>query len=67
VVRDGRLTTVDEAAFREELAEVMRAAEADYEALVARQAPAIPPLLDANARLARTPLGLGRHIGRPDA
>jgi hypothetical protein len=65
VVR-GRITTLDEVAFREELAEVIREAYADYAALAARQAPAIPPLLEAKARLARTSLGLGRHIGRPE-
>jgi len=58
VLRDGRLTTVDEAAFRAELAEVMQQVEQDYAQLVSRQAPAIPTLLEANRRLAATDPGL---------
>ncbi|MGG5886519.1 amidohydrolase family protein [Falsiroseomonas sp. HC035] len=64
VLRGGRLTLVDEAAFRMELAEVMQQVEADYAALVAHQAPAIAPLLEATARLSRQDLGLNRLIGR---
>jgi cytosine/adenosine deaminase-related metal-dependent hydrolase len=52
VLRDGRLTTVDEAEFRAELAEVMEKVERDYAQLIARQAPAIPALLEANRRVA---------------
>ncbi len=63
VVRDGRVVSVDEAAFRTELAEVMVQVEQDFAALVDRQRPAIAPLLEANARLAREDLGLRRFVG----
>jgi cytosine/adenosine deaminase-related metal-dependent hydrolase len=63
VVRAGRLTTVDEAAFRAELAEVMEGVERDHAALVQRVRPAIVPLLDANAALSRVDLGMGRLVG----
>ena len=64
VLEEGRFTTIDEAAFRAELAEVMVAVRADLAALTARQAPAIAPLLAANRRLARTDPGLLRQFCR---
>jgi cytosine/adenosine deaminase-related metal-dependent hydrolase len=64
VVAGGRSQTVDEAAFRAELAEVMAAAERDYGALVVRQRPAVAPLLAANEALLRTDFGIERLIGR---
>jgi cytosine/adenosine deaminase-related metal-dependent hydrolase len=63
VVREGRVTTLDEATFRGELAEVMEQVRADYARLVQKQAPAIAPLLAANRRLAETDLGLLRQLG----
>ncbi|SFL10414.1 amidohydrolase family protein [Falsiroseomonas stagni] len=63
VVRHGRLTLLDEATYRGELAEVMEQVEADFARLLPRQAPAIAPLLDANARLAAQDLGLDRLAG----
>ena len=51
VLSEGRLTNVDEAAFRQELAEVMEGVDRDYEQLAARHKPAIPYLLEANKNL----------------
>ncbi len=48
VLREGRFTTLDEAVFRAELAEVMERVEHDHAALAVRNAPAIAPLLEAN-------------------
>jgi cytosine/adenosine deaminase-related metal-dependent hydrolase len=63
VLRNGALMTVDEAAFRLELADVMQAVDRDYEQLALRQKPAIPYLLEANGKLKRAALGLNRLIG----
>jgi 5-methylthioadenosine/S-adenosylhomocysteine deaminase len=64
VVDRGRPKSVDMAILTEDLAEVMGVANRDYEALVERQAPAIPHLLRANASLLETDLGLQRFIHR---
>jgi 5-methylthioadenosine/S-adenosylhomocysteine deaminase len=64
VVRDGHLTTVDEVAFRAELAEVMEEVRRDHAALITRVAPATAPLLEANERLSRVDLGMNRLVGR---
>ena len=62
VLQSGRLTTVDESSFRQELAEVMEAVERDYEQLAARQSPAIPYLLEANKNLKNAKLGVSRLV-----
>lgn len=62
VVEDGRITGLDETAFRAEVAEVMQIWRRDFEALHARQAPAFPYLLDANRRLAATRPDSGRFL-----
>jgi cytosine/adenosine deaminase-related metal-dependent hydrolase len=62
LLEEGRFTTIDEAAFRAELAEVMGAVRADLAALRVRQAPAIAPLLAANRRLAATDAGMLRQF-----
>jgi cytosine/adenosine deaminase-related metal-dependent hydrolase len=64
VLRGGRMATVDEAAFRAELAEVAEEVERDHAALLPRIAPAIPPLLAANQALSRLDLGMERLIHR---
>jgi 5-methylthioadenosine/S-adenosylhomocysteine deaminase len=63
VLAAGRLTTVDEAAFRAELAEVMQTVDKDYEQIVARHKAAIPYLLEANRNLRSASLGVTRLIG----
>jgi 5-methylthioadenosine/S-adenosylhomocysteine deaminase len=62
VLADGKLTTVDESAFRAELAGVMTQVDRDYAALVDRQKPAVSYLLEANAALKKQKLGLNRGI-----
>jgi len=63
VLAKGQLTTVNEADFHAEVADVMRTVDRDYAALVERQAPAIPYLLEGNKALQAAPLGVHRLIG----
>jgi len=62
VLEDGRLTRIDEHAFRHELEEVMQAVDRDYAQLVARQQPAIAFLLEANHNLTQAKLGPHRLV-----
>ena len=64
VVREGRLTKVDEAAFRAELAEVMPAFRQDFEGLRRTSVAAAPALIEALRRLEAVDIGLDRHLGR---
>ncbi len=63
VLQDGRLTTIDERKFRQELDEVMRTVDRDYEQLASRQKPAVPYLLEANQNLKKTKLTPNRLVG----
>jgi 5-methylthioadenosine/S-adenosylhomocysteine deaminase len=63
VLAKGQLTTVNEADFHAEVADVMRTVDRDYAALVERQAPAVPYLLEGNKALQAAPLGVHRLIG----
>jgi 5-methylthioadenosine/S-adenosylhomocysteine deaminase len=63
VVENGQLTTINEAEFHQEIADVMRTVDRDYAALVERQEPAVPYLLQGNRALQAAPLGLRRFIG----
>jgi 5-methylthioadenosine/S-adenosylhomocysteine deaminase len=62
VVERGRNRRVDEAAFREELAGLMRVCDADYAALARRQAPVVPYLLAAQREVDSLALGLDRFV-----
>ncbi len=64
VVRDGKLTTLDEAALASEAAEISPAFRRDAEALASRNSELIEPLLNANRRAWQVPLGFERYIGR---
>jgi len=57
VMRDRKLLTIDEAAFRDELREVMRGFRSDFAQVAKTNAPIIPYLLEANRRVAGEPLG----------
>jgi 5-methylthioadenosine/S-adenosylhomocysteine deaminase len=63
VVENGQLTTINEAEFHQEIADVMRTVDRDYAALVERQEPAIPYLLQGNRALQTASLGLRRFVG----
>ena len=63
VVENGELTTINQADFLEEIADVMQTVDHDYAALAARQALAVPYLLEGNRAVQAAPLGLRRFIG----
>ena len=62
VMRDGRITTIDEAALRAELDDLMPAFRRDYVAVQAAHSSAVPYLLDANRRLDQHAVGLDRYV-----
>lgn len=64
VVRDGRLTTVDEAALAAAVAEIAPAFRRDAQALAERNADLAAPLLNAGREAWKMPLGFERFIGR---
>jgi cytosine/adenosine deaminase-related metal-dependent hydrolase len=64
VLRNRRLTTIDEAAFRAELEEVMQSFRRDFAAVTAASAAAIPYLLAANRRLASQDVSVDRYVPR---
>ncbi|MET0866591.1 MAG: amidohydrolase family protein [Pseudorhodoplanes sp.] len=62
VLADGQPTGIDMARFREELSELMKQVDVDFEALEMRQTAAIPVLLEANRKLVGTDLGINRFV-----
>jgi cytosine/adenosine deaminase-related metal-dependent hydrolase len=62
VLEDGRMTRIDENAFRHELDDVMQAVDRDYAQLLARQRPAVSLLLEANRNLTKAKLGPYRLV-----
>lgn len=64
VVRDGRLTTIDEAALAAEVAKIAPTFRRDAAALASRNSDLIAPLLDANRAAWNVPLGFERYVGR---
>jgi 5-methylthioadenosine/S-adenosylhomocysteine deaminase len=64
VMRDRKLLTIDEAAFRSELEEVMTGFRRDFAAVAKANAAAIPFLLDANQRVTDGRLPANRFVAR---
>ena len=64
VLDHGRITRIDEAALRQEVAEAMVAFHRDFAALRRQSAAAIPFLLDANGRVGAHDVGLDRFAPR---
>jgi len=64
VVRDRKVTTIDEAALRDEVAEHMKSFIADHEDIVRSRASAVPYMLDAHRRVWRTDVGMNRFMER---
>jgi cytosine/adenosine deaminase-related metal-dependent hydrolase len=62
VMRDRRVTTIDEAALRAELASVMPTYRRDFARVAEANGPVIPYLLAANARLKSHDLGNDRFV-----
>jgi hypothetical protein len=64
VVRNRKLTTIDEAALAAEIADIATAFRRDAAALASRNSDLIAPLLDANRAAWKVPLGFDRYVGR---
>jgi cytosine/adenosine deaminase-related metal-dependent hydrolase len=63
VVRDRRITSIDEAALQEEVAELMVALRRDLEAVLARNQKMLPYLMEAHRRTWESDIGVNRYIG----
>jgi 5-methylthioadenosine/S-adenosylhomocysteine deaminase len=63
VVRDRKITTIDERALREEVAELMKELRKDIDAVVARNARMMPYLMEAHRRTWAADIGLNRYVG----
>jgi 5-methylthioadenosine/S-adenosylhomocysteine deaminase len=64
VMKERRVTTIDEAALRREVESLMRHFIADYDAVVAARAHALPYLRAAHRRMWEPDLGMQRFVGR---
>lgn len=64
VMRDRRVTTIDEDALRAEVAQLMKHFIPEYEAIVKRRAVALPYLADAHAKVWATALPMHRFLTR---
>jgi cytosine/adenosine deaminase-related metal-dependent hydrolase len=64
VMKNRRITTVDEDALRREVAGLMRHFIADYDAVVASRKRALPYMLEAHRRVWQSDIGLNRFVGR---
>jgi 5-methylthioadenosine/S-adenosylhomocysteine deaminase len=62
VVRDRRVTTLDERALREEVTELMTVLRKDIDAVVKRNAAMMPYLLEAHRRTWAADIGLNRYV-----
>lgn len=63
VLRDRRITTIDEAALRAEVEELMMALRRDVEAVRERNAGMMPYLMEAQRRTWAVDIGLNRYVG----
>ncbi|MSQ73807.1 MAG: hypothetical protein EXR27_21425 [Betaproteobacteria bacterium] len=66
VLRDRRVTTIDEAALREEIAELMVELRRDLDAVVERNQKMLPYLMEAHRRTWEIDIGVNRYIGAGD-
>lgn len=64
VVKDRKVTTIDEAALREEVAGYMKGFIADHEDIVKSRASALPHMLEAHRRVWNTDVGMNRFMER---
>jgi cytosine/adenosine deaminase-related metal-dependent hydrolase len=64
VVRDRKITTVDEDALRREVADLMRHFVADFDAVVESRRRALPYMLDAHRAMWKPDVGMNRFVSR---
>lgn len=66
IVRDRRITSIDEAALREEVAELMVQLRRDLQVVLDRNQRMLPYLMEAHRRTWQSDIGLNRYIGAGD-
>jgi 5-methylthioadenosine/S-adenosylhomocysteine deaminase len=66
VVADRKITTIDERALREEVADLMKVLRKDIEAVMQRNDAMLPYLLEAQRRTWQVDLGVNRYVGNAD-
>ena len=64
VIKERKVTTIDEDALRREVADLMRHFIKDYDEVVRSRKAALPYMLDAHRRMWETDIGMNRFIGR---
>ncbi len=64
VMKERKVTTVDEDALRREVADLMRHFSADYERVVESRKRALPYMLEAHRQVWRRDIGMDRFVGR---
>src|SRR5205823_13245490 len=64
VMRERKVTTIDEDALRREVAGLMRHFVVDYDAVVASRKRALPHMLEAHRRVWQTDIGMNRFVPR---
>lgn len=64
VIKERRVTTIDEDALRREVADLMRHFIADYDAVVASRKRALPYMLEAHRKVWHADIGMNRFVGR---
>ena len=64
VMKERKLTTLDEDALRREVADLMRHFIADYDAVVESRKRALPYMMEAHRRVWETDIGIDRFINR---
>jgi cytosine/adenosine deaminase-related metal-dependent hydrolase len=64
VMKDRRVTTIDEDALRREVESLMKHFIADYDAVVKSRARALPYMLEAHRRMWQPDVGMNRFISR---
>ena len=64
VMKERKLTTIDEDALRREVADLMRHFIPDYEAVVESRKRALPYMLEAHKQVWQPDIGLNRFVGR---
>jgi hypothetical protein len=63
VVRDRKITTIDERGLREEIAGLMKVLRRDIEAVVKRNNAMLPYLMEAQRRTWAVDIGVHRYVG----
>jgi cytosine/adenosine deaminase-related metal-dependent hydrolase len=64
VIKERRVTTIDEDALRREVADLMRHFIADYDSVVASRKRALPYMLEAHRKVWQADIGLSRFVSR---